>query len=161
MCTAEVPVAHSAVQTSASAGTVRISQSLQTWISPGEPTNGPATMCTSTGLIVSPSTAGSVIAGGEGVAETAAAAIHANAAAAKKARRQRGAGGRARRRPLAERPGNASRSITAAIVWLRRSVRDPLVGAVVVGGVAPGDAPTSPRRGTSDGVRAEASLRYR
>ena len=70
-------------------------------------------MCTSTGLIVSPSTAGSVITGGAGVAEMAAAApSHANAAAPKKARRRRNAAGRATRGALGKRSGIVFRSIT-------------------------------------------------
>ncbi len=57
---------HGAVQTTSSEA-LRISQSVQTWLSPGEPAKGPATMWTSKGLICWPSSAGSVITGVETV----------------------------------------------------------------------------------------------
>src|SRR5215472_18339168 len=71
MWTASVPVTQDAVHTGSSVGTDRIFQSLQTWVSPGDPANGPATMWTSYGLMTAPSLGGSVICG----AATAARAV--------------------------------------------------------------------------------------
>ena len=54
MWTARAPVTHEALQT-AEPVEARISQSLQTWTAPAGPAKGPATMCTSYGLMTWPS----------------------------------------------------------------------------------------------------------
>src|SRR5262245_23247941 len=63
MCTLRAPVAHGALQTTESGAIVRISQSLQTWFSPGAPEKVSATMCTSYALMSWPSCAGSRMTG--------------------------------------------------------------------------------------------------
>ena len=63
---------------------MRISQSLQTWLSPGDPTKGPATMWTSYALMTWLSDAGSLIAGGSTVANAARGIAQANSARQRK-----------------------------------------------------------------------------